>query len=275
MNPWTDIEKCIFLDRFLQDPKDFHKISKSLRNKTTKDCVEFYYNSKKSIPYKAALREYHMRKKRRGDISWDATIQAAVSVGAIITDGPSQEKPVLFSLVENDNTYYTHHLHPMKKDLFYSLEKEVNSTTETDVTSLENGDGNLFTVDDIKFLRTVSSGDLNQHSIKKRKEEHSDNSHTNIQTREYSKGKENESSKMLSSNDKTNQSISIHQKNQITKKATQIWSEPEKKKLYESIKNYGESIFHLHASPWILILQTDIFSICAMLKGGIGKKFHL
>ena len=80
VNVWTDMEKCIFLDRFLHHPKDFRKIASFLRNKTTKDCIRFYYDSKKSVPYKHALKEFLQRKKRRGDVvSWDATIQSALS----------------------------------------------------------------------------------------------------------------------------------------------------------------------------------------------------
>jgi hypothetical protein len=92
-NVWTDMEKCIFLDRFMQHPKDFRKIASFLRNKTTKDCVEFYYDSKQTVPYKAALKEHIMRRKRRGDYHiWDATIQAALSVGAVVEAGQSEDK---------------------------------------------------------------------------------------------------------------------------------------------------------------------------------------
>ena len=47
--PWSDLEKCVFLDKFLQYPKNFGKIAAFLRNKTAKDAVAFYYDSKKSI----------------------------------------------------------------------------------------------------------------------------------------------------------------------------------------------------------------------------------
>ena len=55
-NPWTDIEKVIFIDKFLQYPKDFRKIGSYLVNKDTADCICFYYGSKKHINYKALLR---------------------------------------------------------------------------------------------------------------------------------------------------------------------------------------------------------------------------
>lgn len=114
-NIWTDMEKCIFLDRFLQFPKDFRRIASFLRNKTTKDCVAFYYDSKQAVPYKGALKEHVMRRKRKGDYQvWDSSIQAAISVGAVVTAGSSEEVPVFISLPAADCTYATRMLHPLK-----------------------------------------------------------------------------------------------------------------------------------------------------------------
>jgi len=124
-NVWTDTEKCIFLDRFMQHPKDFRKIASFLRNKTTKDCVRFYYDSKQSIPFKGALREHIMRRKSRGDCNkWSYTIQAALSVGAVVQAGPSEEKPLVFLLPKDDMTYHTRLLHPLRREIFDSLEVE-------------------------------------------------------------------------------------------------------------------------------------------------------
>jgi len=125
-NVWSDMEKCIFFDRFLQHPKDFRKIASFLRNKTTRDCVAFYYDSKQTVPYKAALKEHLMRRKRRGDYQiWDATIQAALSLGAVITAGPSEQKPLIFTLPENDGTYFTFDLHPLQREIFDKATLEV------------------------------------------------------------------------------------------------------------------------------------------------------
>lgn len=121
-NAWSDMEKCIFLDRFLQFPKDFRKISSFLRNKTTKDCVRFYYDSKQYVPYKAALKEHVGRRKRRGDYCvWDATIQAALSVGAVVTAGSSVQKPLFFRLPESDISLRTKDFHPPESSLFQSV----------------------------------------------------------------------------------------------------------------------------------------------------------
>ena len=122
-NVWSDTEKCIFLDRFMQHPKDFRKISSFLRNKSTRDCVAHYYDSKQTVPYKAALKEHIMRRKRRGDYhTWDATIDAALSCGATVEAGTSEDKPLLFLLPEHDQTFSTFALHPIKREMFESME---------------------------------------------------------------------------------------------------------------------------------------------------------
>jgi hypothetical protein len=122
-NMWTDTEKCIFLDRFLQHPKDFRKIASFLRNKTTRDCIKFYYDSKQTVSYKGALKEHIMRRKRRGEYHmWDATIQAALSVGAVVKAGTDEDNPLVFALPENDCTYNTRDLHPLKREVFDLME---------------------------------------------------------------------------------------------------------------------------------------------------------
>lgn len=60
-----------------------------------------------------------MRRKRRGDYPvWDATIQAALSVGAIISAGPNEQKPLVFALPDNDFTFWTKDFHPLQRSLF-------------------------------------------------------------------------------------------------------------------------------------------------------------
>ena len=156
VNPWTDIEKCIFLDRFLQHPKDFRKIASFLKNKSVQDCISFYYDSKQSVPYKAALKEHLNRKKRKDSGSWEATIQASLSMGAIICAGISAEKPLIFKLPSNDNTFYTRHFHPMKMELLGSIkDDETLEVTAAEYKEEEDDEfldqasslGNLFSVD--------------------------------------------------------------------------------------------------------------------------------
>ena len=170
-NIWTDMEKCIFLDRFLQFPKDFRRIGSFLKNKSTKDCVAFYYNSKQTVPYKGALKEHMMRRKRKGDYQvWDATIQAAVSVGAQITAGESEEKPINFSVPQHDLTYNTRMLHPLQREVLDSMviDESVAADHDTDRSedarwkSRKRGRDPLFSLDKrhMKFLRQSSQDSM-------------------------------------------------------------------------------------------------------------------
>ncbi|KAG5188891.1 hypothetical protein JKP88DRAFT_303528, partial [Tribonema minus] len=94
VNPWTDMEKCIFLDQFLLFPKDFGRIARALANKSVRDCVAFYYDSKATIDYKAVLRE-HVSRRRGGRAAWSATVAAAKCVGATVVFGEEGEQPRL------------------------------------------------------------------------------------------------------------------------------------------------------------------------------------
>jgi hypothetical protein len=171
-NVWSDMEKCIFLDRFLQHPKDFRKIASFLRNKSTKDCIAFYYNSKQTVPYKSALREHIMRRKRRGEYhTWDATIQAALSVGAVVTAGSSEAKPLIFSLPESDKTFFTHNFHPLTHEILAQANIDA-SDVDVQLTSprknRRRSSAPLFTLDaeQRKLLRTSSQEDVTSAKLK-------------------------------------------------------------------------------------------------------------
>jgi hypothetical protein len=118
VNPWTDMEKCIFLDKFMQYPKNFGKIASFLRNKTTSDAVRFYYDSKQSIDYKEVLKEHAQRK--RGMVgSWPATIGAAKCLGAtvkMVTSAQGTDSilhpSVIVLLPTSDMSYKVTHAHP-------------------------------------------------------------------------------------------------------------------------------------------------------------------
>ena len=59
-----------------------------------------------------------MRRKRRGDYqNWDATIEASLSCGASVTAGTSEDRPLVFTLPDDDASFYTFDLHPIKRKL--------------------------------------------------------------------------------------------------------------------------------------------------------------
>jgi hypothetical protein len=85
VNPWSDLEKCIYMDKFLQFPKNFPRISSFLRNKTTGDVIAFYYRTKKVADYKALLREQQLRRRGAGSKNtwscWNLSACAAICLG--------------------------------------------------------------------------------------------------------------------------------------------------------------------------------------------------
>lgn len=177
-NVWSDMEKCIFLDRFLQFPKDFRRIASFLRNKTTRDCVAFYYDSKQTVPYKGALKEHILRRKRKGDYQvWDASIQSALSCGAIITAGEDEENPVNFGLPKSDLTFRTTMLHPLRREALDYMEidviaaeahQESGRTEDTKWKSRKRGREPLFSLDkeQTKYLRLASQESLTNQTVR-------------------------------------------------------------------------------------------------------------
>lgn len=101
-NNWTDVEKIIFLDKFVQYPKNFSRISSFLRRKRTRDCVRLYYDSKHDINYKALLREHQQR--RRGRVGcWGETKRAVCLFGGdLVYD--AERNIVWFKLPVTDHT---------------------------------------------------------------------------------------------------------------------------------------------------------------------------
>lgn len=64
LNIWTDDEKEIFKENYLQHPKDFGLIARMTNRKTVADCVQYYYLSKKSENYKQLLKRQQKRRTR-------------------------------------------------------------------------------------------------------------------------------------------------------------------------------------------------------------------
>ena len=241
VNVWTDMEKCIFFDRFLHHPKDFRKISSFLRNKTTKDCIAFYYNSKKTIPYKHALKEFLQRKKRHGAVvGWDATIQAALSVGAIIKPGESPEKPLKFVLPQNDYTYRTHPFHPMQMEVLDNLEAVALNSKHHDEVKSKPKRSNWFILDASSRKYIKHHKDDKEQSLKRKSSTLSDAEMEDVHLEK----------KVQRAADMSD----VHA-NEEKKSAKAIkWKADEKKLFFEAVEKFGKLTFHL-----IVFVQTDSF----------------
>jgi hypothetical protein len=85
-NPWSDVEKLIFLEKFLQYPKEFWKIAKYLKNKSTNDVVSFYYNTKHQMDYKNYLKQHmgiRARQRAGKDVDGDEVRYGPLSLNKI------------------------------------------------------------------------------------------------------------------------------------------------------------------------------------------------
>ncbi|KAL2650814.1 hypothetical protein R1flu_018942 [Riccia fluitans] len=65
INPWTQEEKALFIEKFALYNKNFSQIASYLPHKTTADCVEFYYRNQKSEEFEKIKRRRQQLKKRR------------------------------------------------------------------------------------------------------------------------------------------------------------------------------------------------------------------
>ncbi|CAM9933063.1 unnamed protein product, partial [Ectocarpus fasciculatus] len=108
-NLWTDVEKCIFLDKFLHHPKNFMRIASFLPRKSPEDVVQFYYDSKTSIDYKTLLKEAVNRNKGYAG-QWNATFKAIRSVGAKVSI--DEDGQPFFPVPQRDDSFATADMHP-------------------------------------------------------------------------------------------------------------------------------------------------------------------
>jgi nuclear receptor co-repressor 1 len=77
---WSPEEKQIFIEKFTQSPKNFGYISSFLENKTTEQCVQFYYMTKKTENYKNLLRKQSQANRRRAKQNTTTTMTSSTTI---------------------------------------------------------------------------------------------------------------------------------------------------------------------------------------------------
>jgi hypothetical protein len=92
VNPWTAEENEIFQSRYVKNPKQFRKIATHLPNKTTNDCVAYYYYSKMKVNYKALIRA-SSRKPGKGHKAGDSmgALGGEPTNKGMVLGGPKRE----------------------------------------------------------------------------------------------------------------------------------------------------------------------------------------
>ena len=249
------MEKCIFLDRFLQHPKDFRRIASFLKNKSTKDCIAFYYYSKKTVPYKHALKEHMQRKKCRGDaVPWDATIQACLSMGAVVKAGSGPERPLKFVLPESDFTYHSRNFHPMRLEVFKNLHEMVSNSKQRDdgkahFSKRKRSNWFILDVHEKKYLR---HGDINDdHHSSKRKfqatkapatdtnSDDGDSRYNDIKSKP-TRAKTSKLDKGYSNVQRDREGDEKHQNDDQQSHKPQKWKAKEKELFFHALNKFGE-----------------------------------
>lgn len=63
INPWTRVERLMFLEKFLMHGKNFRKIAQYFEHKSCEDVVRFYFDNKKQLKLKQLVKDQSTRKK--------------------------------------------------------------------------------------------------------------------------------------------------------------------------------------------------------------------
>ena len=68
---WSEAERKVFMDLFLQHPKEFRTISSALPgNRSQGDCVAFFYKHQKLDEWANVRRKQQLKKRKVGGMRW-------------------------------------------------------------------------------------------------------------------------------------------------------------------------------------------------------------
>ncbi|XP_050513281.1 uncharacterized protein LOC114330824 isoform X1 [Diabrotica virgifera virgifera] len=87
LNVWTQAEKEVFKEKYLQHPKNFGVIASYLDRKSVSDCVQYYYLSKKTENYKQLFRKARQRTRSARNTNQKINSSSNTSVIDILTTG--------------------------------------------------------------------------------------------------------------------------------------------------------------------------------------------
>jgi len=180
INPWSDSEKLIYADKFMQYPKDFPTIASFLPNKTASDCIAYYYATKHVAGYKLRLKAAGLAARRKGgaQTGWLQACGAARDVGVPIHSDTARggwlkdkaKKVVNVSQRVQDLSYSRLFIHPGPYARIHSLHRFITIplplTTILSPTALLTNSNNLLTsVATPHPLSTPSKGDKNKGEL--------------------------------------------------------------------------------------------------------------
>jgi len=62
---WTEEEKELFLEKYLEYPKNFRRIASFFDNRSTNEVIAYYYQNKRELKLKRRVRQLAAKRKRR------------------------------------------------------------------------------------------------------------------------------------------------------------------------------------------------------------------
>ena len=83
INPWSEAEQMVLVEKFLVYYKDFHKIASFLEHKTTEDCVAYYFQNKIRLGLRPLYREYQAMRRANGRLLAGAPPSQAAALAAL------------------------------------------------------------------------------------------------------------------------------------------------------------------------------------------------
>ncbi|XP_042217385.1 uncharacterized protein LOC121862983 isoform X2 [Homarus americanus] len=105
INIWTEQEREIFRDKYLQHPKNFVVIASYLERKSVSDCIQYYYSTKKKENYKMLVKRRIRRPRKPNNqpvevvLGMNSTgVTTRGSVAALRTQQPSNSNRPTISM---------------------------------------------------------------------------------------------------------------------------------------------------------------------------------
>ena len=102
INIWTEQERDIFKEKYLQHPKNFVVIGSYLERKSVNDCIQYYYSTKKKENYKMLVKRRIRRPRKHNNqpvvemVGLNSTgVTTRGSVAALRTQNPSSTRSSL------------------------------------------------------------------------------------------------------------------------------------------------------------------------------------